>query len=332
LNSLKKIIVAVVIICLGFTVQIAPSYCNDKPNNTRPEITDDFGHNFTLAHPPERIVILSGTRVDELFALGAGNNVVGMCTNVCKSYPSTCRRYPSIASIPSAGNWSNPNIEVIVSLKPNLIIAYDSQNQPGQYTNALLQTGVPFAAFATVNSVRHGLRQLSDLGAVLGKQKEAAKLNVNLKAQIDSITKAIAAHTTVHPRVFYWWGKRNGTYGNNVAINELITRAGGINVTGDYNGQYFEISTESLVEKNPEIIIYSYWEEDKIEERRQEFMNRPALRSIAAVKNNRVYPIDGHMLNTVIFFPEALSILDKYFHGTGNLIESEKLKKTGTRH
>jgi len=287
-----------------------------KPSSQ--DAKDDFGKIVSLSKPPERMIVLSGTTIDEFYALGVGDRMVGVLDNVCKNYPATCRKYPALAGLPNVGSWSNPNIEVIVNLKPDLIIAYDSEDRPGQYTAALKKTGIPFAAFTTVNNTAYGLQQLQKMGALLSRQKEAAALVYQINREMDSLTKAIAIHSKDKPKVFYWWGTRNGTYGKRAAVNELIERAGGSSITAEFDKQYFEASTEFIVDKNPDVIVYSYWEENQINARKDELMHRPGLASVSAIKNGRVYPIDGHILHTVLLFPEALKTMNHYFHPLQN--------------
>ncbi|MDI6793502.1 MAG: ABC transporter substrate-binding protein [bacterium] len=287
---------------------------------------DDLGRKIVLPKSPERIVVISSSPVDAIFELGAGERIVAVQDSIARSYPETVRRYPSLLEKPGVGKFSNPNIEKIVSLNPDLIIPYGSSDSPGKYTEVFEKRGLPYAAFTTVEDVAFGLEQIKRLGVLLGKEKEAENLAGQIKSEIDDLAGQISSQAKSRPLVYYWWGSGNGTYGNRAAINELIELAGGINLAGEFDRQYMELSPEYVISRNPDVIIISYWQEEQQEARVEEIKTRPGFSEVKAVKNNRIYTIDGHSFHTPVRFAEAIHNLASFIHPEVK-INAEKAQK-----
>lgn len=204
---------------------------------------------------------------------------MGVIDNIAQSYPETCRRYPSLLNKPRLGRFNSANIEKIVEINPDLILMYASANQPWKNTALFEARGLPYAAFTTVENLAFGLEQIKRLGTLLDKQKEAERLSISIKQKIDNLVQKIESQIQKRPRVYFWWGQRNGTYGRRAAVHELIEMAGGINITGDFDRQYMEISPEYVISRDPEVIVISYWQEKQKVERLHETKQRPGSKS-----------------------------------------------------
>ncbi len=293
---------------------------------------DDFGRTITLPKKPERIVLLSGTPIDAIYELGAGDALVGVVDNIAVSYPGICRRYPSVLEKERVGRFSDPNIEKIIALEPDLIIPFGSSDSPGKFTAVFEKRGLSYAAFCTVENVAFGLDQMRRMGTLLGKEKQAEALAEKIRTDVDTLTRTIASKITHKPLVYYWWGARNGTYGSRAAVHELIERAGGINLAGDFNAQYIELAPEYVIAKDPDVIVISFWKESQGKERIEALKKRPGFAGIKAVKNNRIHTIDGHSFHTPVRFAEVIEQLAGYIHpeifdSSGVLKETGHAKK-----
>ncbi|MEW6619129.1 MAG: ABC transporter substrate-binding protein [bacterium] len=280
------------------------------------EITgyDDFGRKIVLDRAPERVVVISASPIDAIFEMGAGDKIVGVPDGISRSYPQTCKQYPSLLERPQVGGFSNPNLERIISLNPDLIICYDSKDTPGKYSKTFKKMGLVYAVFTTPEGVDSGLRQIERLGVLLGKKEEAKALVKRLKLRIEEVVSQISPQTKSRPLIYFWWGTGNLTYGKRAAINELIELAGGINLAAKFNRQYLELSPEYVLSKNPEVILITYWQEKDRELRVAELKSRPGFSQVKAVKNNRIYTIDGHCFQTPVLFAEALCKLAEFIH------------------
>ncbi len=275
---------------------------------------DDFGRKIVLEKPPERIVLLSGSPIDLIYELGAGHTLVGVVDSINTSYPETCRRYPSVLEKERVGRFSAPNIEKIVSLAPDLILPFASSETPGKYTTVFEKRGMPYAAFVSVENVSFGIEQIKRMASVLGREKEGQALALKIRNEVDTLGKKIASRIKDKPLVYYWWGTRNGTYGGKSAISELIERAGGVNLAGQFNTQYMELSPEYVIASDPDVIVISYWREEQRQERLAALKKRPGFSGVKAVKNNRVYTIEGHSFHTTIRFAEVIQTLAGFIH------------------
>ncbi|MBU1342272.1 MAG: ABC transporter substrate-binding protein [Proteobacteria bacterium] len=287
---------------------------NSSAGTSRIAGQDDFGRQIVLEKPPERIVLLSGSPIDVIYELGAGDLLVGVVDSIDTSYPDICRRYPSVVEKERVGRFSDPNIEKIIALDPDLIIPFASSETPGKYTAVFDKRGLPYAAFVSVENTAFGIAQVKRLGRLLGRENQAAALAHKIRTEVDALSRMISSKARNKPLVYYWWGARNGTYGANTAINELIELAGGINIAGQFNTQYMELSPEYVIASDPDVIIVSFWKENQKDERIKALKQRPGFSDIKAVKNNRIHTIDGHSFHTVVRFAEVIQTLAGYIH------------------
>ncbi len=275
---------------------------------------DDFGRTIILPGPPERIILLSGSPIDVIYELGAGNALVGVVDTIVDSFPETCRRYPSVLEKERVGRFSDPNIEKIISLNPDLIIPFGSSDCPGKYTAVFEKRGLPYAAFVSVENTQFGIDQIMRLGRLLGREKQAQALAEKIRTDVDTVSTQVASRIEKRPLVYYWWGSGNGTYGRRTAINELIELAGGVNLAGKFDAQYMELSPEYVIARDPDVIVISYWKKSQKKERMKALVNRPGFRNIRAVKNGRVYLLAGHSFHTPVRFAEVIKKLAACIH------------------
>ena len=287
---------------------------NHSPENHPIEGVDDFGRKIVLEKPPERIVLLSGSPIDLIYELGAGDRLLGVVDSINTSYPETCRRYPSVLEKERVGKFSAPNIEKIVSLAPDLILPFASSETPGKYTTVFEKRGMPYAAFVSVENVSFGIEQIKRMASVLGTEREGEALARKIRNEVNALSRKIASRIKDKPLVYYWWGTRNGTYGAKSAINELIELAGGINLAGEFDTQYMELSPEYVIASDPDVIVISYWREEQRDERMAALKKRPGFSGVKAVKNNRVYTIEGHSFHTTVRFAEVIRTLAQFIH------------------
>ncbi len=275
---------------------------------------DDFDRKIVLPKAPQRIVMVSATHIETIFKLGKGKKIVGVPDSVKKgSYPDLVKRYPSLLKKPTVGDFSNPSLEKIVSLSPDLIIIYDSADTPGKYSTIFEKWRLNYAAFRTASDVAWGLKQIERLGILLGKEKEAKRLIQGIKEEIEGLSKK-ADSLKNRPLVYYRWGFGNGTYGKRAVLDELIRLAGGINLAGEFDKQWFELSPEYVISKDPDVIVISYYKEEDREAVIKALKDSPAFAKVKAVKNNRVYAINGTWLHSPILFPKAIRKLTGFIH------------------
>ncbi len=264
------------------------------------EVTDQLDRVVKLEKIPERIISLAPSNTEILFALGLGDKVVGV-SDYC-NYP------PEVQEKPGIGGFSTPNIEEVVALSPDLILATSIHEK--RIIPQLEGKGLTIVALdpRTVDEV---LESITLVGEVTGKREEASGLVAEMRNRIKAVTnKSDNLPETERPRVFYAvWHDPLMTAGSDTRHHELIRMAGGINVAQDLIG-YAAITLEAIIEANPQVIIAGVGMgtgEDlplkfvKTEER---------LRNVDARISNRIYGIDVDLVGRP--GPRIVAALEKF--------------------
>ena len=237
-----------------------------------------------------------------LYALGLADNIAGV-TTFC-DWPVEARTKQKI------GGFTNPSIEKIVSLKPDLIIATADGNR--QDTVQQLEKLGLIVYVINPTDANGVLRNILQIGKITNRGKAAEALVEKLQKRLNNITARI--RNKKKPRVFFQLGREPlFTAGRGTLINEVIERAGGINVAGLDAARYPGYSKEVIITASPEIIIFAPMVNDKKFASVKSFWQK--FGEIAAVKNNKIYPIDADLINRAsprIF--DAIEIMALFFH------------------
>ncbi len=207
-------------------------------------ITDFEGRKVTIKSEPQRIISLAPSITETLFYIGAGNKVVGVTT--FDDYP------PQVKNITKIGGFSNPNIEVIASLKPDLIIGTSMHLR---FLNQLQQ--IASVIIVDPKNLNGIYKQIELLGEVTNREEYAQSVVEQMKAKVTEITSMVTAENQTKPKVLFitWW---NPIYvpGNGTFQGQLIELAGGKNIFSDLKG-WAQVNMEQILARNPDIIILS---------------------------------------------------------------------------
>lgn len=214
------------------------------PTPTSITITDHYYRTVTIDKYPQRIISLSPSHTEILFALGLGSRIVGV--SEYSDYP------PEAKNITSVGSYDTPNIEDIIALQPDLVLA--SEEHEAEVTQ-LESKGIVVVAL-NPKTVSEVLAAITLIGNITGADKEAAALIAGMQQRMDAITARTSKLTDAQkPRVFYIiWHDPIWTTGAGTFHDELIQMAGGVNIAHDLNG-YADISLEAVIAANPQVII-----------------------------------------------------------------------------
>jgi iron complex transport system substrate-binding protein len=261
--------------CFGFLLLVSILALGCAPQATGPAAT-------TLPSPVDvqRVVSLSPSTTELLFALGLGDKVVGV-TEYC-DYPEKAK---SIAKI---GGYSTVDIEKVVSLKPDLVLTSDihADNQ----VPALQKLGIKTVAFNPL-TLSGLLEDITRIGNLAGQQATSAQLRSGLESRIKSVTGRVSGLAA--PRVLYfYWHDPIWTSGTGTLADDVIRTAGGQNIASGLKGAAI-ISLEAVLSQNPEVIVVATGHGGMAEAPFQFIVNTPALKATDATKNNRVYTIEG---------------------------------------
>lgn len=212
-------------------------------------ILDDAGNELTLRAPARRVISLAPHVTELLYAAGAGNYVVGAVEY--SDYPVQARR------IPRVGSGSGLDLEKIVGLHPDLIISWQSGN-PSWQTERIKQLGFP----VFVTEPRH-IGDVASLierfGRLTATETDAATTARQFRRHQESLRQRYATHRPV--TVFYQiLDSSLLTISQQHLISDVIQLCGGGNVFADLPGLTSRVDVESVLQKNPEVILASGYE------------------------------------------------------------------------
>lgn len=208
-------------------------------------LTDDEGTAVTLEAAPRKIVSLTPATTEILFAIGAGPRVVA--TTDFDDYP------PEATALPDVASFSAIDIEKIVDLGADFVVAGGNGFNPPDQLAKLRSLGIPVLV-VYARDVAGVLRDIELVGRAVGREPQARDLTASMRAGFDQISAAAAA--LAKPRTFYEIDATGAIYGpaDESFLTEMIILAGGDPVTtGDPNK--FDISLEKLVAADPEVIV-----------------------------------------------------------------------------
>ncbi|HEX5826217.1 MAG TPA: ABC transporter substrate-binding protein [Candidatus Limnocylindrales bacterium] len=243
-------------------------------------LTDDEGTAVEIAAAPEQIVSLTPAATETLFALGLGDRVVGKVEDF-SLYP------PEAASVPDVAKFGSVDVEKIVALGTDLVIAGGSNFNPPEAIEKLRSLGVPtLVIFAP--DLETALADIELIGAATGTPAQAAELTAGIQAAFDEVAAATA--DLVKPRVFYELDASNGFFGPapDYFGTEMIRIAGGDPLTSGQPGVY-QIEAEQIVAFDPEVILLG---DAAYGVTADQVKARSGWDVLTAVKNDAIRPID----------------------------------------
>jgi len=249
-------------------------------------LKDGLNREVKLSAPAKRIVSLAPSITEILFAIGAGEQIVGRDEN--SDFPAEVKNIASIGS-----TYKTLNTEAILALKPDLVVAANI-NTPEQ-VKALEDLGITVYAFNNPKDFNGMFAHLKIAGQLTGHEKEAATLVENLSARVNAVEKMTASVAT-HPKVFYEldgtdplkpWTSGPGTF-----IDSMIKMAGGVNIGGVLSGEWAQISAEELLLQQPDMIILG---DGKFGATVASIKTRAGWSDLKAVQNNAVFDFNADL-------------------------------------
>jgi iron complex transport system substrate-binding protein len=273
--KLLRFCAAILVICMA-----SLTACAKTPTPTATTYTDDLGRQVTIQATPQRIVSLSPSNTEILFALGEGTEVVG--TDDYSDYPAAAKNITHVGS-----DYPSFNIETIVSLKPDLAVAF-GYTLP-DYVTQLQNMGIPVIVLAP-KDVSGVISDITLVGKITGAGAAAKTLTTSMQNSLNTVESKIKG--TTDPRVLWEF---DGTDLGNPWVagpgsfnDALITMAGGQDVGAVGPTSSWQMSTEDIVNADPQIIILDDYQFGVTV---QSVEQRPGWSTITAVKNGAIYPI-----------------------------------------
>lgn len=249
-----------------------------KPSGTERKVKDSLGRDVILSQRIERAVSLAPSLTEMIFAIGAGDRLVGV-TTYC-NYPADATK------IAKVGDTQTPNIEAIVALKPDVVFV-STASQLEAFMSTLDQQGIAVYVIDSKN-LDDVLRDLATLAELFETREHASKLIESLIQRIEGVKEEVAEKR--RPRVFVQISRDPlYTIGKDSFLTGMIETAGGTSVTKDVATAYPTLSKETALALNPDAIILSDSEDNR--EPNDVFKNSPA------VKNGRVVRINADIIS-----------------------------------
>lgn len=224
-----------------------------------------------------RVISLAPSITEMLFVLGLDEKEIVGATDYC-NYPEAAKKVPHIGSLTTV------SVEKIVSLKPDYIFSIGYASSP--LNSNLKAAGLNLIVFDPEN-VEQICATMLEIGKIVGRQDRAKEIVGTMRQRLDDIkikTDMIKRKEKVYLEIC---PDPITSCGRGSLMDDVITRAGGINITKEMTGLYPLVSQEFVISKDPDVIIVSYAGDFK--DRGEEiFLRRPGWKDIAAIKEKRV--------------------------------------------
>lgn len=290
MKKLTALFLALILIfSLAACAQTAAPSASPSPSeeaNTAITVTDMTDRAITLDKPAEKVVVLTASDCEILYALGAGSTVVGR-GEYC-DYPA------EVSSIPSVQSGADTNIEQIIALDPDIVIM-STMAQTKEQIDSLEGAGIKVVMSDSQN-IADVYVAIELVGAVVGKSDEAKAIVDNMKKTFDDIKAKVTGDGTktiyfeVSPLQYGLYAAGSGTF-----MDELATMLGVKNVFADLEG-WPQISEEQVIERNPDFIVTTTMSYEGMPNPVDEVKGRSGWGNITAIKNGLVYNADSNAI------------------------------------
>lgn len=269
------------------------------PCHASRNVTDETGRTVMVPDHPHRIVCLVPSITDDVFALGAGGDVIAISDYV--QYPAEAKSKPSVGSI------SDPSLEMLVALHPDLVLGMPHANNQATL-DQLQHLGIALY-LVDPHGVAGILHTISSVGVATGRQSEAQALVARLTRRIQAVQAGVKGKPVVDVFMPVSYDPVI-TIGKGAFITEMIALAGGHSITDDINQEWPHISMETVVARAPAALLMLRGGRTTI----TSLKDREGWNTLPAVREGRVYFLDKRMDFPSPIAIDALEDLARQFH------------------
>jgi iron complex transport system substrate-binding protein len=290
-KSMKKLIVAILTIvmmvtlaaCTSNSKEFSSSNIQKEDSATKYPYTakDSKGKEVVIEKEPKRIISVAPSVTELIYSLGKGDELVGRTDY--DDYPE------QVKNVQSIGSLTDPNVEKIIELKPDVVVA--STHFKDDVAKKLEDLGIKVVVLYNAKDFNGAYDSINTLGQIINAQDNAKNLVASMKKKIEDVKEKVKGKET--PKTYYVVGfGKDGDYTatGDTFIGQMIEMAGGNNIAKD--GAGWKYSLEKIIENNPEYIVIS-----KNFGMKDQFISTAGYKELSAVKNNKVIEVDDNLLN-----------------------------------
>lgn len=246
-------------------------------------VVDDVGRTVSLPRPAARVLSLVPSGTETLVAIGAAERIVGR---------TDFDTDPAVAHLPSVGGGLDPSLETLVSLRPELVIAWDADKSPG-LRDRLDQMGIAVLSLR-VRDTTDVFSTIRRVGHMVGRDSASAALSERIRADLREVERSVAGRPA--PTVFYVvWNDPPMTMGPNTFIAQVLDLAGGRTLFPDIEQDWPQVAMEEIVRRQPDVVILPVGE--KRAHSVQGLRKTAGWRELRAVREGRVVEVPADLMN-----------------------------------
>ncbi|GGG79987.1 ABC transporter substrate-binding protein [Paenibacillus radicis (ex Gao et al. 2016)] len=238
------------------------------------KIKDDTGTELTFEQAPSKVVTLVPSETEIMYALGGADLVAGV--DAYSNYPEEAAAKPKVGDMTT-------NIEAVVALTPDLVLASSSMNTAA--VEKLRELGIPVFASDPL-TYDATIEKIEKVGHIVNKNEEAAEVASHMRETKQQVVNAVkdAQKKTVYLEFSVGWTVGSGTF-----LDELVSLAGGTNIAAA-TPSWHEVNAEEVVKQNPQIIIFPALKEEP-NPIKAAIESRPGWDTIDALKNKQLFTV-----------------------------------------
>ena len=240
-------------------------------------LTDELGRTVAVPDHPHKLVCLAPSIVDDVYSLGAGNDVIAV--SEYNTYPAEAAKKPTI------GAPLNPSLEKIIALHPDLVLGTGDMNHLPAI-DQLERYGIP-VFMVNPHGIAGIYKSIASLGHALNRESHSAHLLRALQAGEQSVRARVLGKPAVRLFMPVWYDPIV-TVGRHAFITELIEVAGGNSITSDIAQEWPQVSLEAIVARHPDALLLIKGSKVSL----AELSGRPGWQGLSAVREGRVFFVD----------------------------------------
>lgn len=309
-------IVCLILVCLAAFMFAG---CGQSTKEAPPEkkmitITDSYGRYVDVPCPPERVVVINADVAEVICALGETDKIVGV---------SQTTDFPAhLKDVDKVGKSFTPSVEKILELQPDVVFGYGKFLKP-ELAEKIKAAGIPLVCIDCYK-IETLANDIKILGLIFDKKERAEEYVDLMNKYLNMVKEKTKKLKPEEKTLVYWEGYSDyKTVAAGSGGHEMVKMAGGLNIAAGEPVPYPKISSEWILEKNPQVIVkaagskipcgYGITEPEAMKLKRDEIMQRAGWGELDAVKNGKVYILSSE-ISTAARSVVGICCLAKWFY------------------